>query len=469
MSRVAIVGGGIAGLSIAHELRKSAPDVDVVVLERSERTGGNIRTAEIDGYRCECGPDGFLDNAPDTLRLVREVGLDDRLLPSSDAARRRFIFRRGRLHEVPLSPARFATSSLLSAAGKVRVLCEPFAQRPADDDESIYDFAARRIGQEAAEAMIDPMVSGIFAGDAHALSLHACFGKMWEMERQYGSLVRAMLAKRGQRKKGDAVGSPAGRLTSFRGGMSDLIDGLTRSLGGAIRTGSPVLEIRPPSTFNGYVLALPGGHVEADAVVVAGSATQTSALVRPFDITLSSALSRIPSAPLAVVCLGYDSAALIADRGPLNGFGFLVPRSEGVRTLGALWETSIYENRAPEGKSLLRVMIGGALDRDILDLGDAELLSIVRADLHKTMGLRVAPEFVHIVRHPRGIPQYTLGHLSRLERIDHLSRIHSGLFFAGNSYRGVAINACIADAAPLARRVLAQLPSLTHTYSHSSA
>lgn len=469
MNRIAIVGGGIAGLSVAHEIRKRSPQSEIALLERAERTGGNICTEVVDGYVCEAGPDGFLDNAPATLQLVHDIGLDDRLLPSSDAARRRFIFRRQRLREVPVSPGAFASSSLLSLIGKLRVLSEPFTKAADEEDESIYGFAARHIGQEAADAMIDPMVSGIFAGDARGLSLHACFPKMWQMERQHGSLFRALLATRKRRKKDDAVGAPAGRLTSFRDGMSELVEGLTRSLGSIVCTGTSILEMRPPTTFDGYVLTTSAGRVEADAVVLAGGAAQSAALVRPFDITLSSALGRIPCAPLAVVCLGFDAAQLAADRGPLNGFGFLVPRTEKIRTLGALWETSIYEHRAPAGKSLLRVMIGGAHDRDAVDLPDDELLSIVRADLRKTMGLTIAPEFVRIVRHQRGIPQYTLGHLTRLQRIDNLLQVHPGLFVAGNSYKGVAINSCIAEAGPLAERVLAAGSARPREYSHTSA
>jgi oxygen-dependent protoporphyrinogen oxidase len=172
---------------------------------------------------------------------------------------------------------------------------------------------------------------------------------------------------------------------------------------------------------------------------------------------LAAALRRIPSAPLAVVCLGYDAAALAADRGPLDGFGFLVPRSENIRTLGALWETAIYPNRAPAGKALMRVMIGGAHDPGVVDLDDEALLALVRADLQVTMGLRIGPEMVRIIRHHRGIPQYTIGHLDRLARIETLLGGYPGLFVAGNSYHGVAINSCIAEAGGIAKRVLASI------------
>jgi oxygen-dependent protoporphyrinogen oxidase len=466
MNRVVISGGGIAGLSIARAIRRRDPRVEVAVLEREPRLGGNVRTEVVDGYTCEWGPDGFLDNAPDTLALAREVGLEHRLLPSSDSARRRFIFRGARLHEVPVSPGAFLASRLLSMRGKARILVEPLARRRPETDESILAFAARRIGHEAAAVMIDSMVSGIFAGDARSLSLRACFPRMWEMEGEHGSLFRALLATRKRRKKEDAVGAPAGRLTSFVGGMRELIDAVGASLDGAIRTGVPCVGLLPgrqDATFNpghrpaGFTVATPSGRLDADAVVLAGPAPVSAELLQPFDTTLASLLAGIESAPLVVVCLGYDEAALAADRGPLNGFGFLVPRNEGIRILGALWETSIYSSRAPQGKALLRVMVGGASDPLVTQLDDEELLAMVRTDLHRTMGLTLAPEFVKIVRHRRGIPQYTVGHVARLQRIETLLQAHPGLFLAGNSYRGVSINSCIAEADAIASRVLEHL------------
>jgi oxygen-dependent protoporphyrinogen oxidase len=277
------------------------------------------------------------------------------------------------------------------------------------------------------------------------------------MERDHGGLFRALLATRKKRKRGDAIGAPAGRLTSFQRGMTELVEALTRSLGPAVQTSTPVLELRPPTTFSGFLVATPDRRIAADAVVLASPAAESADLVRTFDFGLSSALRSIPTAPLAVVCLGYDADALAADRGPLDGFGFLVPRSEKIRTLGALWESAIYGNRAPAGKALMRVMIGGAHDPGVLDLDDEALLGVVASDLRTTMGLRIAPEMARIVRHPRGIPQYTIGHLDRLDRIEAGLGRYPGLFVAGNSYRGVAINSCIAEAGGIAERVLVSL------------
>jgi oxygen-dependent protoporphyrinogen oxidase len=465
MKRIVIAGGGISGLAIAWAIRRRDPRADVVVLERGARTGGNIRTDYVDGYICETGPDGFLDNAPDTLHLVQAIGLESRLLPSSDAARRRYIFLDGALREVPASPGAFLGTSLLSIPGKLRVACEPFARRNGDIEESIYEFAARRIGREAASVLVDSMVSGIFAGDSHALSLRACFPRMGQLEDEYGGLFRALIAMRRNRRKGDAVGAPSGRLTSFTGGMSDLIERLTETLGDSIRTSAPVLELRNRSEVEahrsgwpsaGYSLVTGRGELEADAVVLAGPSADSAALLRGFDPVLAGALDEIPSAPLAVVCLGYREAD-VSRCCALDGFGFLVPRGQGIRILGALWESSIYPNRAPSGKALVRVMIGGACDRSAVGLDDAELLSAVRQDLVQTMGLTCAPEFTRIVRHHRGIPQYVQGHLARMRRIETLLEIHSGLFLAGNSYRGVSLNACVAEAEPMAERILRRI------------
>jgi protoporphyrinogen/coproporphyrinogen III oxidase len=457
MIRVAVIGGGIAGLAAAQAIKSRDRSVDVVVLERGPRTGGHIRSDVVDGYLCESGPDGFLDNAPDTLRLVRELGLQGRLQPSNDAARRRLVFRRGRLYEVPTSLAGFAATPLLSVAAKARILAEPFADARPAGDESIFDFAARRIGQEPASVLVGSMVSGIFAGDARALSLKACFPKMWEMETAHGGLMRALVATRSRRSAGDAPGMPTGRLTSFVAGMTELPDTLARSLAPAVRCGVDVHAVAHAGSHDGYHLATSQGTTHADAVVLAGPAAESAELVKPLDGRLAEALAGISSAPIAVVCLGFDLATVDADRCRFDAFGFLVPHGEGIRILGALFESTIYPGRAPLGKILVRVMVGGALDHDAVSLDDETLLRLVRDDLRRTMSLRGAPEFTRIVRHRRGIPQYTIGHLSRMSRIDGLLAAHPGLFVAGNSYRGVSLNSCISDASHLADRAIAYL------------
>lgn len=458
-TRIAIVGGGIAGLSVAWAIRKNAPDVDLVVLERGRRTGGNIRTECIDGYVCEAGPDGFMDSAPATMALVHELGLESRLLASDDRARRRFLFHGGTLVPVPTAIGDFLRTPLLSLGGKLRIMREPFAGTASDRDESILDFATRRIGSEAAMRFVDPMVSGIFGGDAEALSLHACFPKLWQLEHDHGSLIRGMVATRRSRRASGTIGGPSGRLTSFVSGMSELTDALTRQLGSAVRTSSPVLNLvsqRSTSTTmlpRRYAVTTPFETFHADGVVLAGSAYESAGILRDYDPTLSQLLAPIPTAPMVVVCLGYDEAT-IRSHCRLDGFGFLAARNQGVRILGALWETSIYPHRAPAGKALIRVMVGGARDPEAVSLADDTLLEVVRADLARTMNLSAKPEMTLVIRHPRGIPQYVKGHLMVLDQMGKQMEQHAALVLAGNSYRGVSINSCVADADAVAKSVL---------------
>ncbi len=458
-TRIVIVGAGIAGLSIAWAIRKRDPDVDLVVLERGSRTGGNIRTNDIEGYLCESGPDGFMDSAPATMALVHDLGLESRVLPSNDAARRRYLFSGGRLLPVPTSVGAFLRTPLLSMRGKLRLMSEPFAASTDDGDESILAFARRRIGEEAAAQFVDPMVSGIFGGDADALSVRACFPKLAKLEDDHGGLVRGLIATKRARRRSGSMAGPAGRLTSFVGGMSELTDALTRELRTAVRTSSPVVALDPRHSIRDatsrptYVVSTPRQRYRADALVLAGPAHESAWVLRDFDPALSRSLTQIRTAPIAVVCLGFDASSVGAQC-RLDGFGFLVPRGHHVRILGALWETSIYERRAPAGKVLLRVMVGGARDREAVWLSDSALLDVVKTDLSRTMGLSAIPQMVEVIRHQRGIPQYVKGHDAILQDVDHRLERHPGLFVAGNSYRGISINSCVAEADGIAESAL---------------
>jgi protoporphyrinogen/coproporphyrinogen III oxidase len=271
------------------------------------------------------------------------------------------------------------------------------------------------------------------------------------METEHGGLVRAMVARRGRRTSSSGgVGAPTGRLTSFRGGVQDLVDRLVEVLAGRVRLGQPVTALDRRGDAGWRVHTRGDGMIDADAVVLAIGARATAPLVEPLDERLAAALREIPSAPLLVVALGYSLETL---GHPLDGFGFLVPRGEGLRMLGALWDSSVYPGRAPEGHALIRVMLGGAHDPGAMALTDADAVETARLELRKAMGLESVPVFTRVFRHPEGIPQYTVGHLGRLVRIDEALESLPGLFLAGNSYRGVAINSCVSEAGPLADRV----------------
>jgi len=474
-----VVGGGVAGLATALEIRQRSADaglpVEVRILEAAPRPGGNLRSERADGYVVEWGPNGFLDNVPQTLDLVRRIGLDDELRRADPAAAQRYLYRGGRLHLLPGGPLSFLASPVLSLGGRLRVLREPWTRpRPAGVDETVHGFAARHIGEEAAHVLVGAMVAGVFAGDARRLSLDSAFPKMAAMDAEHGSLVRAMLARGRARKAArrrlaelrargedapelERPGGPAGpggTLTSFAGGIERLIEGLAAAHGPALEAGRPVRRITSAARGAWRVELADGADLDADAVVLAAPAGAAAPLVTGLDAVLGAELAAIPTAGLAVVALAYDAAAI---GGAPRGFGFLAPRGEGLRILGCLWDSSIFPGRAPAGKVLLRAMIGGALDPLAVGLGDDELVAEVRADLERAMGLRAAPERHWIFRHRTGISQYEVGHGARLERLDARLSTHAGLVLAGQSYYGISMNACVEKAAPLAESVLAHL------------
>lgn len=457
MQRVVIVGGGVTGLTTALEVREAAAamgaPVEVVVLEANDAPGGNIRTERVDGYSIENGPNGFLDNAPRTLDLVRRLGLDGAMRQADEAAAVRYIYHDGTLHEAPTGPASFLRSPLLSLRGRLRVLAEPFARPRPDHDETIHDFAARRIGPEAAAVLVDAMVSGVFAGDVHALSLRSSFPKMAAMEAEHGGLVKAMVARmragRGA-KAGAGPGGPGGTLTSFEGGMDTLIRGLVAALDPdrtgprAVRTGARVAALgRAPGGAAWRVRLASGEELAADAVVLTIPSPRAAPLLEPTDAALAETVAAIPTAGLSVVALTYDAATIP----PVEGFGFLVPRGEDLRILGCLWDSSVFPDRAPQGKVLLRAMIGGAHDPAGVTEADGLLIDRVRRDLREAMGIDAEPELTRVYRWPLGIGQYHVGHQDRLDRIHQRLEENPGLWLAGSSYYGVSINACVEKAA----------------------
>jgi oxygen-dependent protoporphyrinogen oxidase len=504
VKRVVIVGGGITGLTTALNVREKAAaagvDVEVLVLEGGASPGGNIRTERVAGYTIENGPNGFLDNAPRTLELVRRIGLESALQPADEAAAKRLIYRRGRLQEAPTGLSSFLTSGLLSLPGKLRVLMEPFARSRPEAEETIFEFASRRIGTEAASVLVDAMVSGVFAGNVHELSLQSSFPRMAAMEAEHGGLVRAMIARMKARKsarreveerraRGEEVGEltrpggpagPGGTLTSFQGGLDTLIEGLVDALPGtAVRTGSKVAAVaRAPASATGdpspggpdgsmteaneartspdspwSVRLDSGGEVHADAVVVTIPSPRAAPLVRGLDPELADTLDEIKTAGLAVVALAWDQA----DVPDANGFGFLVPRGEGPRILGCLWDSSVFPGRAPDGKVLVRCMIGGAHDPDAVSEPEHRLIRQARADLEDAMGITAEPELARVYRWPLGIGQYHVGHQGRLDRIHARLDALPGLWVAGSSYYGVAMNACIEKAWDQADEIVAHL------------
>jgi oxygen-dependent protoporphyrinogen oxidase len=355
----------------------------------------------------------------------------------------------------------FLQSKLISWPGKIRLAQEFIKPKRTDGvDETLADFARRRLGAEALDKLIGPMVSGIFAGNPETMSLKSCFPRIYELEQEFGGLLKAMIKlakqKKAEVKAGKQVASaagPGGVLTSFVGGIQELTDATVSALRGTVRTGSTVTSLKKVS--GGWELELTDGNsFDADIVVSAAPAHILKDLVKPFDESLFGLLDGIPYAPMNVICFGYEREKIQRD---LDGFGYLIPKNEGCAILGTLWDSSIFPQRAPEGHVLLRSMMGGATNPDAIGLSDAEVKERTMAELQKIMGIAAEPDFVRIFRHQRAIPQYVVGHADRIAAIDDKLNQHNGLIFTGNAFFGVGLNDCVNAANQAGEQVISCL------------
>ena len=455
-TRAAIVGGGITGLATAAWLEHDHGIDDFVILEASSRAGGKIRSELDAGLTLEWGPQGFLDNSPDTLELATIQALEDQLVRADEAAADRFILRDGRLRQVATSPVGFMLSSVLPLSGRLRLLGEPFASPHPGHDETVFEFASRRIGRQAAEILVDAMVTGVFAGDSRKLSLAATFPKMAAMESEHGSLTRAMFAKmREARKTGTHSAGPAGpggTLTTFSGGMVRLTDRLAETSGDRLLLKRPLqtLERKGPM----HILNTEDGVIEAETVLLALPAERAARLMTELAPEAVAPLAATPTAPIAVVMLGYNNPDAFGR--PVSGFGFLVPRGEDEALLGTLYCHDIFPGQAPDGWLFLRAMAGGARSPDAVRLDDDALTNRVRASLARVFGADPDPDRVWIVRWEQGISQYTVGHLDRVAAAEAATR-KAGIELAGSPYRGISVNDCIKQARAAAARLAERL------------
>jgi oxygen-dependent protoporphyrinogen oxidase len=453
LMRVAIAGGGISGLSLAWLLKQRAPNLDVRVFEADSRTGGKIWTQSAEGYLLEGGVNGFLDNRPRTLELAAMLGLSP--LKSGDEARRRFLYLRGALRQLPESAGAFLKSDIMSLGGKLRLAMELLTPAAKNEDETLASFARRRIGSEAFETLIDPMASGIYAGDPALLSVRSCFPKVYNLEAAYGGLIRGMIKMKikSRKTKKTVSAGPGGILTSFAPGMQSLTDELRRRLGNAVTTGARAVAI--DSSDARYVMSFEDADdFQADVAVLAAPAFVTAGIVKPLDVELADILARIPYPALSVVCLGFSRQRIARN---VNSFGFLVPHKEGRQILGALFDSSIFPGRAPEGRVLMRAMIGGARASEKALESDDRLVDTALSELGRIIGIKGEPEFVRVFKHEKAIPQYNVGHAGLLKRIGQALTRHNGLYLHGNSYEGIGVNDCIESSFRLSEIIMEKL------------
>ena len=458
--RIVVAGAGISGLALCHALQEklasSGKSAEIVLLEAEDRVGGKIRTHKEKGFVMEWGPNGFLNNKPDTLELCRKVGIEGKLLPSNQAAARRFIYANGKLNE--LNAKGFVLGGLVSWPGKFRLLGELLVPKKRDDkDETLADFCRRRLGAEALEKLIGPMASGVYGGDPETMSLKSCFPMIYNLEMNYGGLFKGFFKKAKEKKKEGAAkagpAGPGGVLTSFQGGLDVMTDAVRAAFKGQVMLASPVKKVERTPEGKFSVHAGPDGaaRLEADVFVSASPAYAAAEFLGGIDPAIPATLNEIKYAPMAVVGLGYERGEVNHD---LNGFGFLVGMKEGRKLIGTLWDSSVFNGRAPEGHCSLRSMAGGGRDLSTPFLSDNEIRELVLSELKIMMGIDGTPELVKIFRHEKAIPMYTVGHSVRLEKLDAMEGKYKGLYFAGNAFRGVGLNDCVRDAYEVAEKVM---------------
>ncbi len=453
MRRVVVAGAGVSGLTLARALR--ARGAEPLILESDARAGGKVRSEAAGGFLCEWGPTGFSGSDPAVAALVRELGLAERLVRAAPEAARRGVAVAGEVLPVPASPGALLGSRLLPIRARLRALGDlvlPRGPSARGEVESVAAFAARRLGAAAAERLVYPLISALYAADPEQVSLPDAFPRFAALERDHRSLLLGLV------RTGRAATEGPG-LTTFREGVEEL----TRTLA-AEHTDRLHLQValrRVEHRGGRFRLQLDDrgrtDELSADAVVLAIPAHAAAPTVAGLDAGLASALAAIPYVPVTLVHAGYPAAALAR---PLGGYGFFVPPAEPPRLLGAVFASSVFPGRAPEGHVLVSARVGGARRPTLAALPDHELVDLARAELGAILGIEQAPAFVRIVRHEQALPQYTLRHRERIAAVAAAERAHPGLFFAGNAYHGLGLADCIRNAAPLADRIAAHLRGL---------
>jgi oxygen-dependent protoporphyrinogen oxidase len=459
MKRIAIIGGGISGLSAAFALeqrRSAGTPLEYVLFESSARLGGVLLTECLDDCRVEAGPDSFLTEKPWAADLCRQLGLSDQLIGSNDGERRTYIASEGRLVPMPdglmfMVPTKILPtvfSPLFPFSTKLRMAREWFFKPRRGPDETVASFVERHYGAKMVERLVDPLLAGVYGGAASELSAPAVLPRFLEMERNYGSLTRALLAAR---KKTPPPEDRRPIFTSLKGGMQQMADALAARLDSSSqRANTPVHELH--QEIEGWRVLAPGESGSFDAVVIATPAPAAAALLETVCVGLASELRSIAYSSSVTVALGYGQEVR---RSLPPGFGFLVPRGEGKRMLASTFVHNKFPQRAPPDRALLRCFVGGSRDPAVVDLPDAEILRIVGGELHQILGITAEPRFTRVYRWRGAMAQYAVGHLDRLERIEGLRRPLRGLSLAGNAYRGIGLPDCVRSGQEAAAQALA--------------
>ena len=445
MFDVAIIGAGISGLTCGYYLKRAG--LNIAVIEASH-AGGAVRSHRVGPYLLEAGPNSLRGNSKELLQLIDDLELAGELIESSPAAKKRYLYRDGALLPTPSSLLDAITSPLIPIREKLKFLREPFIAPTTKPDESIRDFASRRISPWFADNIIDPVITGIYAGDISRLSTRSSFPKMWELEQMHGSLIKGAIAGKRGKKSNASNGKPKG-IFSFRDGLHTLTDALRQRLENSMVEGLTVTEIQ--RTESGYHLV--GPNLDAKQVVFAGPAYKTADLMRHLEQTLADDLDRIEHPHVAVVSLAFKKHNV---GNPLDGFGFLVPSEQKRDILGCIFTSTLWEGRAPADEALLTIMVGGSKRPEMSGWTDEQIIDAAEREVQETLSVTGAPEFTHVTRWQKAIPQYHLGHHKINESLEAFERANPDLHFCSNYRGGISIGNCVTNATELAQRLVAK-------------
>ena len=436
--RICIIGGGISGLTAAFLLKKRG--FDVTLFEKSGRVGGNVQTVEIDGYTIEYAPNSLL-KSPRLVDLIRELKLENEVMAANAANKKRYVLQNGKLKSLPMSIAKMAANDFFSWRAKLRLLKEPFVKSKSQENESIAGFFERRFGREIVERAADPFIAGIYAGNPENLSIRAAFPRLYELEKNYGSLLIGSL-----RSKTEKPDANFPRTFSFEKGVQTLTDRLAENLHESVKTNAEIKQIKK---FSGekWLVETDSGADVFDALIISASTEPAAQLIGNLDANLNERLKNIYYPPIAMIFFGVKKESLEKN---LDGFGFLVPGGELRRILGTIWNSAVFENRAPVGYHLLTTFVGGARNAELFEKSDEELFEIVFEELRDILGLREKPSFTHIKRWRKAIPQYEIGHEKNENAIAEFEKKNPGIFFCSNFYKGISVGDCVKNAYQIA-------------------
>ncbi len=434
---IVIVGGGVAGISALHRLKRDYPEKSVLLIEKEQKLGGMLKSSIEQGFLLETGPTAYLKNYQHTMQLVEELGLQDQVIYNHPGNDRRYVYKNGKIHPIPESPLSFIFSSLFSKRGKIRILLEPFMPRGKKKEETVYHFAKRRFGKEVAKTVMDAFVSGVCAGDVNRLDIHSLFPKISLVEKKVRSFLLFLLLFK--LKSGDKNNSSQNvTFRSLKKGMGQIGEAAEMKYAEHLLLGKAVQKIEENDEH--YLIHTSDSCYAARSLVMATSAPVAAKLLGSVHRSVSRHLSAIPYASITTCQLGFEKSQV---KHPLDGFGFLVPRHHGVRLLGGLFASGLFEQRAPQNHVAVKVYIGGEHDPEIQDLPEAQILDIVQKELAPILSIDGKPKFSHVKKINSAIPQYHLGHQRTCSLLLKDLPTHGRLKLIGNYLSGISVNEAI--------------------------